>query len=284
MKLILVSSLVLIANAGAFVPHSRRTPVDVKCSALYMGLLNRFRKKKEVKVKNPISIGSVLPEIDVQPLSDGDDIEAVTIQEVLGEGKSILVGMPGAFTTTCSQVHLPGYVKNAGKFAKVGVTKIAAITTNDKFVNGAWAKDQGIDVEDLENSKVTIVADGDGELVKELGLVEDMGFGVGVRSKRFAIVVEDGVVTHLETDDGMEDCSGTSAENMLAVVSPPVEETELELDGSTIGVLAAGLAVVFFFMSMGGGDGGSTAASTTPAIMPALKKEAVEYTLLQQYR
>ena len=250
MSLLCIISVVLAilsSNAFAFTP-SRTTASHAKlCAQLQMGIrdtLSRFRKKKNVYYTDPIKIGSPLPEADVNVVSlssdDGEETEigeAKSIQEVLGNGRSILVGMPGAFTTTCSKQHLPGYIENHSKFAKLGVDNIAVITTNDVFVNKAWSEDAGIDSQDT--SPITFISDGDGELVKELGLVEDMGFknGVGTRSKRFALVVEDGVVIELQVDDGMDDCSASSAENMIKILTPEdvAVESEEEMDPQNAG-------------------------------------------------
>lgn len=285
MNLFVVSLLIFVANAGAFVPN-HKTSAETKCAPLHMGLLSRFRKKEEI-INDPIKVGSPLPRTDIQTISDGE-IVPMSIQEALGDGKSILVGMPGAFTTTCTKTHLPGYIENASKLAKLGVDKIAIITTNDKFVNGAWAKEVGLDMDDPEHASVMLFSDGDSELVRELGLVEDMGFGVGIRSKRFALVVEDGVVSHLETDDGIDDCSASSAENMIQVLSPPKEEgseSELELDGTTLALVGGGGVLAFLYIGSLGGDA-DTASTTVQAVAPALKKEAVDtgFSLLENFR
>lgn len=278
MKAIIFSTVfTFLAISRAFAPTRKILPSAIRCAPLHMGLLSRFRKKKEIKV-DPIEIGSTLPEIDIQTLSDGE-IVAVPIREALGDGTAILVGMPGAFTTVCTKTHLPGYIENANKLFDLGVNKIAAITTNDKFVNRAWAKEVGL--EDLdEESKITILSDGDGELVKALGMVEDMGFGVGVRSKRFALIAQDGVVSRLETDEGMEECENTTAATMVEILTPPKveEENVLALNGTgAIYLAVVALALLGLFSH---GDGGSTAES----IAPTIKKEAADFAMLQNYR
>ena len=294
-------------QAGAFAPARSSIAINSK-TALGMGLLSRFRKKKEILL-DPIEIGASIPEIDVQIMSSDDvnegEIVPVSIREALGDGTSILVGMPGAFTKTCSGTHLPGYIKQSGKLNELGVDTIAVVTTNDKFVNGAWAKEFGLDEEKLssndddegsssESSPVKILSDGDGELVRELGLVEDMGFGVGIRSKRFALVVEDGVAKHLETDDGMEDCFNTSAENLVQILTPPpvvkVEETEEEVDQKSTVLFLTGLALACLF-SYASGDHTTIAATTSvtsspPTVIPAVAGKAAKtsFDLLNTYR
>ena len=297
--IICVVLAILSSNAFAFTP-SRTTASHAKlCAPLQMGIrdtLSRFRKKKNVYYTEPIKIGSPLPKADINVVSlqsDGEETEigeAKSIQEVLGNGRSILVGMPGAFTTTCSKQHLPGYIDNQSKFAKLGVDNIAVITTNDVFVNKAWSIDAGIDSQDT--SPITFLSDGDGELVKELGLVEDMGFrnGVGTRSKRFALVVENGVVTELQVDDGMDDCSASSAENMVKILTPEdvAVESEEEMDPQTLALVAGGILAVFLLSSFGNHDGGSTAqatASNVQAVAPAVKSVANDssMSLLEMY-
>lgn len=289
--------LAILSNAFAFTPSRTTASYAKLCAPLQMGIrdtLSRFRKKKNVYYTDPIKIGSSLPEADINvvSLSDGEETEigeAKSIQEVFGSGKSILVGMPGAFTTTCSKQHLPGYIENHSKFAKLGVDNIAVITTNDVFVNAAWAKDAGIDTQDT--SQITFISDGDGELVKELGLVEDMGFknGVGTRCKRFALVVEDGVVVELQVDDGMDDCSASSAENMIKILTPEdvAVESEEEMDPQTLALVAGGILAVFLLSSFGNHDGGSTAqatASSVQAVAPVVKSVANDnMSLLEMY-
>jgi len=140
--------------------------------------------------------------------------------------------------------------------------KIGIITTNDRFVNEEWAKQQGVTTkeegsdavgedEKKQKKKITLLCDGDGDLVKAFGLAEDMGFGVGVRSKRFAMVTENGKVTTLLTDEGMDDCMTTSAENLIKILSPSEDKTDssLEIDGRVlVGALVGAvlLAVVGF--------------------------------------
>ncbi|KAL3922960.1 MAG: hypothetical protein SGARI_006331 [Bacillariaceae sp.] len=236
-----------------------------------MGILNRFRKKKQIKI-DPIRPGQKLPEIDVDVVVGSaavkdDDETAATIHEVVGgSGTNLLIGMPGAYTPTCSESHMPGYLKAVDKLQKLGVDTIAVVTTNDKFVNDAWAKDLGIvDSSDAEKasseSPITVLADGDGDLVQQLGLVEDMGYGIGVRSKRFVMILEDGVVSRIETDEGMYTCENTRADNIIKILTP--EGTSLDAEGANMGavglgaLLLVGAAIAF---GMNGGDSGSTAS------------------------
>jgi peroxiredoxin len=139
-----------------------------------------------------VKTGDALP-ADVKLMELGDaGPKQVTLGE-LTKGKTVvLFAVPGAFTPTCSMKHLPGFVQKAADIRGKGVDEILCLSVNDAFVMGAWGKDQGA------AGKVRMVADGNGELTKALGLEMDAsGFGMGLRSKRYAMVVKDGKVTEL---------------------------------------------------------------------------------------
>lgn len=309
--LLVLGCMVSASTDAAFImsPHSM-----VKVSSpTSLNLLGRFRKKEKLKIPSTIAIGSPLPEVDVEMLTVlADDGEGggvttipITIQEVLGTGKSILVGMPGAFTPVCTSEHLPGFIAASSKLNQLGVQTIAVVTTNDKFVNEEWARNVGLISESSGSTSaaspkpsITILADGDANLVKALGLAEDMGFGVGVRAKRFALVCEDGLVTNVLTDDeGMDRCDMTSAANLVKILTPP--ELELaqgqEMDQTTLtAMVGAGLValVIFTMMAMGGGDDHTATTSTAAVVLPAAKSAtavvktgsaASQFTLLKQF-
>jgi glutaredoxin/glutathione-dependent peroxiredoxin len=110
--------------------------------------------------------------------------------------KVALFSVPGAFTPTCSARHLPGFVEKADELAARGVDEIACLAVNDAFVLQAWARDAGAE------DKVTMLADGNGEFSKALGLTMDASkFGMGTRSQRFSAIVDDGVVTQLNVEE-----------------------------------------------------------------------------------
>jgi len=141
----------------------------------------------------------------IQP---GDAIPAATLYEMgpdgpaavstddLFKGKTVvLFGVPGAFTPTCSAQHLPGFKAQAAQFKAKGVDEIVCFAVNDAFVMGAWGKNQGI------TGEVRMIADGSGELTQKMGLELDLiKRGLGVRSERFAMVVEDGVVKSIDVE------------------------------------------------------------------------------------
>lgn len=120
---------------------------------------------------------------------------AMSTDELFNRKKVVLVSVPGAFTPTCSAKHLPGFVDNAEDIFAKGVDTIACMSVNDVFVMHAWGKDQGV------GDKVLMLADGNGEYAKALDLVMDgTAFGMGHRSQRFAIVVDDGVATKVSVE------------------------------------------------------------------------------------
>ena len=222
------------------VPPRGEISSSLSAAVFKIPLLGRFRKKKDVFQEDTIKIGESLPsEADVVRAENGD---IVSLRDIVGTGKALLVGMPGAFTPTCTSKHLPGFVEYADKFKSVGYSKIACLTTNDRFVSDEWGKVVGIE-NPADSKTVDIYSDGDGDVVKALGLAEDMGFGLGVRSKRFAMALEDGKVTHLLTDEGIDQCENTSAANMLAVLSPSSVETESSMgSGAVLGAIIVAIA------------------------------------------
>jgi glutaredoxin/glutathione-dependent peroxiredoxin len=120
---------------------------------------------------------------------------AVSTDELFNGKKVVLVSVPGAFTPTCSGSHLPGFVAHAGQISAKGVDTIAFMAVNDVHVMHAWAKDQGV------GDDVVMLADGNGEYAKALGLEMDgTPFGMGLRGQRFALIVDDGTATHVAVE------------------------------------------------------------------------------------
>jgi len=138
-----------------------------------------------------IAVGDRIPSISLYHVVDGK-IAVLGSDDLLRDKRSVIFAVPGAFTPTCSEQHLPGFVTNAYTFKKKGIDQVVCISVNDAFVMRAWQQDQAI----LE--EVVMMSDGNGEFTEALGLTLDLrGAGMGVRSKRYAMVVESGVVTHL---------------------------------------------------------------------------------------
>ncbi|MEM8770696.1 MAG: peroxiredoxin [Pseudomonadota bacterium] len=156
-----------------------------------------------------ISKGDKVPNVKVMMATAEGPSEAQTAT-VLGEGKVALFAVPGAYTPTCSAKHLPGFVENAEALKAKGVDKIVCMSVNDAFVMDAWGKDQNA------GGKVEMLADGNGEFSRALGLTMDgSAFGLGERSQRFSIILDNGVVQTLNVEEpGAFDVS--SAEHMLS--------------------------------------------------------------------
>ena len=142
-----------------------------------------------------ISVGNKMPPGRFDILRDGDPGFMETSE--LFDGKTVvLVSVPGAFTPTCSMSHLPGFVRLADDILATGVDTIACMAVNDVFVMDAWGRDQAV------SNKVLMLADGNGDYVKALGLdLDGRGFGMGLRGQRFAMIVDDGTVTHLAVEE-----------------------------------------------------------------------------------
>ena len=141
-------------------------------------------------------VGDRIPDVDVRVLNADGAPEVVKTGAVLGTGKVVLFAVPGAFTPGCSKVHLPGYVANADDLKAKGITTIACIAVNDAWTMGAWAESQGA------GDKVVMLADGNGDFAEAMDLVMDgTGIGLGKRSKRYAAVIEDGVITSLDVEE-----------------------------------------------------------------------------------
>ena len=139
-----------------------------------------------------IQVGDKIPQATLNVLKDG--VQAITTDELFAGKKIVLFAVPGAFTPTCSAKHLPGYIDKLDDFVKLGV-EVACLSVNDAFVMGAWAKHQDVP------EGIHMLADGNGTFTKALGLELDAtAFGMGLRSKRFAIVADDGVVTQVHVE------------------------------------------------------------------------------------
>lgn len=156
-----------------------------------------------------ISAGDRIPDVTLRTMS-ADGPAAIQSTDVLGKGRVVLFAVPGAFTPTCSDHHLPGFVLRADDLADKGVDVVACVSVNDPFVMGAWGQAQGTD------GKVLMLADGNGEFAAAMGLEMDgSGFGLGTRSRRYAAIIDDGVVTDLMVEPG-PGLEASSADAVLA--------------------------------------------------------------------
>jgi glutaredoxin/glutathione-dependent peroxiredoxin len=156
-----------------------------------------------------IKVGDKVPSAKLKTMKDGK-MQDITTDEIFRGKKVVLFAVPGAFTPTCSMQHLPGFVEKADEIKKKGVDTIACVSVNDAFVMDAWGKDKGA------AGKVLMLADGNGEFTKAMGLDFDgSGIGFGLRSQRYAVVVQDGVVKHLAVEEPMK-FQVSSADAILA--------------------------------------------------------------------
>ena len=154
-----------------------------------------------------IQQGDRLPEATLHTMRDGRPT-AVTTSELFSGKKVGMFAVPGAFTPTCSEAHLPGYVVQADAIKAKGIDDIICVAVNDAFVMGAWGKAGNADA-------LTMVGDGNGDFTKAIGLEMDgSGFGLGTRSQRYAMVIEDGVVNTLAVEAGGQ-LDVSSAESIL---------------------------------------------------------------------
>lgn len=141
-----------------------------------------------------IQVGDTLPSMKLmQATSDGP--KEISTDDLFKGKKVVMFAVPGAFTPTCSVKHLPGFVQNAEAFKAKGVDTVVCMAVNDPFVMGAWSREQGT------GDAIVMLADGSATFTKALGLELDLvPRGMGVRSQRFALVAEDGKVTHLAVE------------------------------------------------------------------------------------
>lgn len=143
-----------------------------------------------------ISKGDTLPDSKVMIMGDGGP-EPASIAELFSGKTVALFSVPGAFTPTCSAQHLPGFVNKADELKAKGVDLIACVSVNDVFVMDAWGKAAGV------GDKILMIADGNADFAKALGLELDAsGFGMGLRSQRFSMLVKAGVVAELNVEEG----------------------------------------------------------------------------------
>ena len=143
-----------------------------------------------------INVGDKIP-ASALAHKTADGIDQVSTDDLFSGKKVVLFSVPGAFTPTCSAQHLPGFVQKAGELKAKGVDTIACMAVNDPFVMEAWGKDQAV------GDNVMMLADGSAAFTKELGMELDLvDRGLGVRSQRFALIVDNGTVTEVLLDDG----------------------------------------------------------------------------------
>ena len=156
-----------------------------------------------------INEGDKVPDIKVTVPGDDGMPQPAQTGELLGTGRVVLFAVPGAFTPGCSNTHMPGYVVKYDDLKANGVDTVACISVNDAWVMHAWGNDQNA-------GEIQMIADGNGDFAKAMGLEMDgSAFGLGLRSQRYAVIIDDGVVTKLLVEPG-PGVDVSSAETVLA--------------------------------------------------------------------
>lgn len=157
-------------------------------------------------------------------LKEGDKIPAVTLKQMTSDGptdvaladycagrKVVIFALPGAFTPTCSEAHVPSYIDNAQALRDKGIEAVACISTADFFVMGAWGKSMGV------GDNIDMLGDGNAEFTRAAGMTLDLsGFGLGERSQRYVMVLDDGVITHLAIESDPTAATVSAADAVLA--------------------------------------------------------------------
>ena len=142
-----------------------------------------------------INTGDSLPNGTLREMT-ADGTSEVSIEGLVRKRRVVLFGLPGAFTPTCSARHVPGYLALADKIKALGVDEIACVSVNDAFVMGAWGQAQHTE------GKIRMLADGNADFTRAIGLEENLsGYGMGLRSKRYSMLVDDGVVVTLNIEE-----------------------------------------------------------------------------------
>ena len=156
-----------------------------------------------------LKIKDQIPDIEIFHLA-GDEPQTSKIRDILGNGKVVLFGLPGAFTSTCSKLHLPGYVANADKIKAKGIDNIFCLSVNDPFVMNAWGEANNA------AGKITMLSDPYLLFTKAIGAEVDRNSkGMGIRSNRYAMVIENLEVINVQVEKETKQCGLSSAEGVI---------------------------------------------------------------------
>ena len=159
-----------------------------------------------------IKTGDRIPDAELSRMT-AEGPKPLTTEQIFKGKKVVLFAVPGAFTPTCSNQHLPGFVKQADAILKKGVDTIACVSVNDAFVMGAWGKAQNV------GDKILMLADGSGVFTRKLGLsLDGSGFGMGERSQRYAMIVDNGIVKYLGIEANPGQAVESGAEKILSLL------------------------------------------------------------------
>ena len=157
-----------------------------------------------------ISVGDTFPSVTLKRLGEAG-MEDFNLADHIADKKVVIFAVPGAFTPTCAQKHLPGYIAAAGNIKAKGIDEILCLSVNDPFVMKQWGESAGA------QGKVTMVPDGNGDLAKALGLEMDgSGFGLGTRLKRFSMIVDQGKIIELQVEENPGEVELSGADMCLA--------------------------------------------------------------------
>ena len=157
-----------------------------------------------------IQIGEKLPQNDFFYLDEKNEVKKITTDDLFKNQKALILGMPGAFTKTCSTLHLPGYVKNYDIALKKGITKIVCVAVNDPNVMKAWGQNQNV------GDKIFMAGDPFCKFTKAIGAeVDKSSKGLGIRSNRYTILLEDRIIKKIEEEKETATCKLSAAENFL---------------------------------------------------------------------
>ena len=159
-----------------------------------------------------LKIKEQIPDIEVYQLVDGEP-QKNKLREILGNGKVILFGLPGAFTSTCSKFHLPGFIKNSDKIKSRGIESIFCVSVNDPYVMNAWGEVNNI------GGKIKMLSDPYLLFTKAIGAEVDRNSkGMGIRSNRYAMIIENLKVTNIQVEKETKQCGLSSAETILEIL------------------------------------------------------------------
>jgi len=159
-----------------------------------------------------IKIGDKLPDASFTTMTS-EGATKLSTADVFGGRKVVLFAVPGAFTPTCHTRHLPGFIERADEIKAKGVDTIACVSVNDVFVMDAWAKSTGA------GNKILFLADGSGDFARAIGLdLDASGLGMGIRSKRYAMIVDDGTVTALNVEPAPGQAVESGAEKVIELL------------------------------------------------------------------
>ena len=159
-----------------------------------------------------LKIKDNIPDVEVFQLINNEP-EKIRIKKMFKEKKTILLGMPGAFTSVCSSKHLPGYLNNIDRFKSKGIDLIACIAVNDPFVMNAWGKKQNV------HENILMLGDPFLTFTKSIGAeVDKSGRGLGIRSNRYTMLIEDNKILQIEEEKETGMCEISAAENFLNLI------------------------------------------------------------------